>query len=375
MELNLEIEQELWETIAKNYENESYSSAILDAMHLLTETIRNKTGLEGDGTNLVGQAFGSENPMIKLNKLQTDSEKNIQKGIQDILRGFYIAIRNPRSHDKLTDTKQEADAIILFIDYLLKLIDKSKLRFEEETFLKRVFDKYYVRTEEYSDLLVAEIPKRQRANIAITIILRRMEGNIYNLRYVLSSLFKKLEDTEITRVYKVISEELKYTDSDKDIRTILHICPAEYWNRIDKAVKIRIENILKEDVKLGTYYAESESCGKYGALGTWITKEHLFNFESKKDWTFLIVKKLRSQKDDQIEYVYRYFGDNICALNYNNIDDSLKYFIIDGLKSKNKEIVDKLEKEIVFDKNHPWWKVFENELKEYPEIEYVEFPF
>lgn len=183
MSLKSNIQQELWEVIEKNYENESYSSAILDTIHLLTETIRNKTGLEGDGSSLIGQAFGGDNPKIQLNKLQTESEKNVQKGIQDILRGIFTAIRNPRSHDKHTDSKAEADAIIHFIDYLLRMIDNSKLSFEVSNFLQRVFEKHYVRSEEYSDLLMSEIPKRQRASIAISIILQRKNGNISNLAH------------------------------------------------------------------------------------------------------------------------------------------------------------------------------------------------
>ena len=40
---------------------------IIDAFLSLTETIRDKSGLEGDGSSLVGQAFGGNNPKIKLN--------------------------------------------------------------------------------------------------------------------------------------------------------------------------------------------------------------------------------------------------------------------------------------------------------------------
>lgn len=113
MTIRNEIDVELWEALEKNYESENYKSAILDAIFKLTETIRNKTGLEGDGSALIGQVFGGNDPQIKLNKLQTDSEKDIQKGIQDILRGIYTGIRNPRSHDAMVDDKLSADAIIV----------------------------------------------------------------------------------------------------------------------------------------------------------------------------------------------------------------------------------------------------------------------
>ena len=115
MTVRNEIDVELWEVIQKNYDAENYTGAILDAVFKLTDTIRNKTGLEGDGASLIGQAFGGDDPRIKLNKLQTDSEKDIQRGIQEVLRGIYTGIRNPRSHDAMIDDKVSTDAIIIFI--------------------------------------------------------------------------------------------------------------------------------------------------------------------------------------------------------------------------------------------------------------------
>lgn len=372
MDLKRSINQNLWEAIEKNYESESYSSAILDAMHLLTDTIRNKTGLEGDGSSLIGQAFGSENPKIKLNKLQTESEKNIQKGVQDLLRGLYTAIRNPRSHDKSSDIKEDADAIINFIGYVLKIIDASKVSFEESTFLQRVFDKYYVKDSEYSDLLVNEVPKRQRVNIGISVILKRKTGDIYNLRYFMGSLFKKLEENEILQIYKVISEELKYTDSNEDISTILALITDSHWNKLDKVVKLRIENILFEDVKLGNFNRD-DTTGNWGKLGTWIYLHHLMEFENPSKWTDMIIQKL--ENDTEKKYAIDYFWHNICKLNYKNINYSLYNYFKNGLINDDKEVIEKLKEQIIFDENHPWWKVFENELKNYPDIKYLELPF
>lgn len=343
MDLRINIDQDMWEIIQKNYENESYSSAILDAIHLLTETIRNKTGLEGDGSSLVGQAFGGDNPKIQLNKLQTESEKNIQKGMQEILKGLYTAIRNPRSHDKIIDTKEDADSIIYFISYLLKMIDKSKLCFEESIFLSRVYDKYFVKTKEYAELLVSEIPKRQRVNIAISIILKRQNGDIDSLAYFIDALFEKLEDSDITQVYKVISEEIKYTSLDSEIRTILHICPAKYWMKVDKAVRIRIENILYESVKLGKYDSESKKC-RYGSLGTWIKADHFMNFDGLDEWTRLIVKKIENGDDEEKTYIDKWLWKDICVANYNKINYSLEQYFKKGLKNKDETIINKLYK-------------------------------
>ncbi len=372
MTIRNEIDVELWEAIQKNYESENYTSSILDAIFKLTDTIRNKTGLEGDGVSLIGQAFGGDDPRIKLNKLQTNSEKDIQKGIQEILRGIYTGIRNPRSHDAMIDDKLSADAIVVFINYLLKLIDQSKLRFNEEVFLQRVFDPYFVQTEEYSDLLVQDIPKRQRANIAIQTILRRNEGDIYSLGYFLKALFSHLESVELSRVYKVISDELKITTNNKDIRYLVHICPGKDWDKIEQSVRIRIESILYSDFSKGSYNKATEKCGEFGALATWITTEHLENFSTHTQWTHQAVKMLQSSHEDDGEYIEQYFWDKICRINKTDITWSLKKYFKDGLDNNNLKVIKKLEKQIIWEKDHPWWSIFAEELKWYPEITCME---
>lgn len=370
MTVRNEIDVELWEAIQKNYEAENYTGAILDAIFKLTDTIRNKTGLEGDGASLIGQAFSGDDPRIKLNKLQTDSEKDIQKGMQEILRGIYAGIRNPRSHDSMTDDKVSADAIITFINYLLKLIDQSKLRFCEEDFLNRVFDPYYVKTREYSDLLVQDIPKRQRANIAIQTILQRDKGDIYALGYFLNSLFSQLEEAELSRVYKVVSDELRITTSKSDIRYFVHVCPCRYWKKIDAAVRIRTESILYEDFSKGTYDEATDMCGEHGALATWIDDELILEFGNLDEWIRQTVKMIQSGDRETVAYIENYFWEMICEINRNNIAWSLKSYFQNGLERNDPQVIERLKNIIEWDADHPWWNVFAKELQNHPEIKY-----
>ena len=375
MEIKNEISNELWDAIKKNYEAENYTGVILDAVFTLTNTIRNKTGLEGDGASLIGQAFGGDNPRIKLNKLQTDSEKDVQRGTQDILRGIYTAIRNPRSHDASSDTKKTADSIIIFLNYLLGQIDESKLSFDSDDFLKRVFDPYYVQTEEYSNLLVEDIPKRQRANIAIKTILQRSEGDIYALGCFLSALLEKLENVDRDRVFNVISDELRTTTEEEDIRYLVHMCPGKYWTLINKSVRIRVESILYKDFSKASYDENTGQCGSQGALATWITSEHLSNFSNLASWTRSTVNMLNSGNSNLIAYVNKFFWEKICRVNKNNITWPLQLYFQNALKAGNVEIIEKLKSKILYDEDHPWWHVFEEELKQYPEIKYQELPF
>ena len=88
--LNLEprLDARLWRSVESSCQSGNFSAAILDSIHFLGELIREKSGLEGDGVALVGQAFGGKNPKLKLSRLQTETDWNIQNGVEQLLRGL-----------------------------------------------------------------------------------------------------------------------------------------------------------------------------------------------------------------------------------------------------------------------------------------------
>jgi Protein of unknown function (Hypoth_ymh) len=84
---------------------------------------------------------------------ETETDWSIQQGIEQILRGMYQALRNPRSHSKFSDTQEDADAIILFLNYILKQVDHSKSPFDRATFTRRLFDPLFPQNSRYAELL------------------------------------------------------------------------------------------------------------------------------------------------------------------------------------------------------------------------------
>jgi len=342
-------------------------------MHFLTETIRNKSGLDIDGVKLAEKAFGGEHPKIRINNLHTASDKDIQRGIKEILKGFFTAVRNPRTYDNPKDKKEDCDPIIIFIDYLLKIIDKSKLGFEENIFLKRVFDNYYVKSKEYSDLLVSEIPKGRKCSIAISVLQKRNEADIENLALFMSSLLQNLDEKDIRRVYSVVGEQLKYTTDENDIKTILKICPGKYWSYTNRAVKMRVENILLNSVAAGRYNKTAQRCiGDAGSLAAGVNKEYLENFEDLGEWTKTIVLKLAEGTIEEQDYIDAFYWENICELNKENMNSYLKDYISQGLTNGYVEAAKRFMAIIYKDENHPWRKEFEEELKTYKDEEVVD---
>ncbi len=94
------IDERLWNEIRRNYLNGQYSNSVLDGVQFISDLIREMSGEDGDGFNLMGRVFNAKKPKIKINKLRTQTEKDIQNGVMLLLQGFYRSIRNERVHEK-----------------------------------------------------------------------------------------------------------------------------------------------------------------------------------------------------------------------------------------------------------------------------------
>ncbi|MBM4300761.1 MAG: TIGR02391 family protein [Deltaproteobacteria bacterium] len=268
--MNLEtlLDQRLWQAIDNCYTNRNYTGCIIDAIHYLGNLLRKKTGLQSDGVVLVGESLGGKSPKLKVNKLETESDINEQKGIEQILRGIYQAIRNPRSHEKHIDDKMDAVAIIIFLNYLIKIIDKSKSLFTMESFLERVFEPDFVEKERYAELLIDEIPIKTRFEVFVEVFRKITTGEGKKLRLFFYAISKVLNDEEIKQAIEIISEELKCTNDDQVVRIVLQCFPAEWWNRYSEVSRLRIENKLIQSIRDGSYDIKRSKC-LGGSLGTW----------------------------------------------------------------------------------------------------------
>lgn len=297
----------LWDAVRMNYEKRNFTGAILDAFYFLSDLLRKKSGAEGDGAALIGQALGGATPKIKLNRLQSESEWNVQKGVEQMLRGFYQAIRNPRSHEKTTDSEEDAQVLITFIGYLVRQIDQAKSQFSRSDFLKRILDPDFVPQERYAKLLVDQIPNGQRLEVFLDVYRAKETGKPEHLRHFFTVLLPQLSEDELRQVYEVISEELKTADDETTIRLIIGSFDGNVWPNIDEAARLRIENRLIRSVREGRYNSKQDTC-RGGALGTWSTRL-LPYFSLKQEFLRAVGDKLYSDSAEEEDYVFEYlFG-------------------------------------------------------------------
>lgn len=304
MNLQTSIRQDLWLSISNTYSAENYSHAVLDAMHHLSNVLRDKTGVDGDGASLVGQALGGDSPRLRINKLQTETERNIQKGTEHILRGMYLSIRNPRSHEQVEDTKDAADAIIYFVNYLLAVIAESEEPFTLPRFLEWVFDPDFVMSDRYAELLADEIPVNKRLDTLIEVFRQRAEGDGKKLKYLARAILSKLTEEQVRQFLMVVSEEMKVVRDDASVRSILQLLPPKLWPGLSEAARLRVENKLLRSIQEGEAYENSG--GTKGSLGTW-ARDFVPHFSNRDEVARVIVEKLEDGDADDRRYVHRFF--------------------------------------------------------------------
>jgi len=306
MNLQSLIRSELWLAISDTYEAGNYNHAIIDAFNYMSEIIREKSGVDGDGEQLVGKAFGGESPILRINKLQTITERDSQQGLLNILIGMYKGIRNPRSHDQIEDTKKSADAIIYFIDYLLGVIDQSQEPFTIPSFVSRVFDRHFVQTPEYTKLLIEEIPPKKRFDVLVEIYRKKQEEYGLNLAFVVKEILKVISEEQTTRFLEVVSDELKTTQDYTTLELILQILPPLLWKKLNKTALLRVENILIESVDEGKANKHGYLIAERGWLGI-SAKGFIKYFELKDDLQNVIIKKLEQNDTYDKMYIFVFF--------------------------------------------------------------------
>lgn len=105
---------------------ENYFHAVLEATKGIAERIRQLSGLNSDGADLVNEAFAIKNPVLALNPLVTETEKSEQKGFTNLLIGVFGTVRNPLAHAPKVVwpmTEQDALDILTLVSFVHRKLD------------------------------------------------------------------------------------------------------------------------------------------------------------------------------------------------------------------------------------------------------------
>jgi len=106
---------------------DNYFHAVFEATKGVAQRIREKTGLDFDGAELIQKVFSVNSPMLVFNTLRTEQEKKDHKGFSNLLIGFFGAVRNPRAHVPkiLWEGEEEAADYLTLASLLMRKIEQA----------------------------------------------------------------------------------------------------------------------------------------------------------------------------------------------------------------------------------------------------------
>ncbi len=121
------------EIARKPFVEGNYVHAVFEATKVLEERLKRITGIDKTCRSLVQESLGGESPRVRFNRLQSQSEKDEQKGLQLIAEGICAAFRNPKGHEPMDASTVQINAAealdqLAIISYILKRIDQAEVK-------------------------------------------------------------------------------------------------------------------------------------------------------------------------------------------------------------------------------------------------------
>jgi uncharacterized protein (TIGR02391 family) len=109
----------------KLYRDGHYKPAALEAYIRVIDEVKARSNLPLDGDPLMNRAFGCENqkPVIQFNSLQTDAEKDEQKGFMFLYKGI-VSLRNSKAHsNRLFNDPHRAHEYLALSSLLMRVLE------------------------------------------------------------------------------------------------------------------------------------------------------------------------------------------------------------------------------------------------------------
>lgn len=351
----------LKESIKTHYENKDYTEVVRDALLCLTTEIRKKSDLtDSDGVDLINKAFSEKQPLIKINKLETTTDKNKHRGIMDLSKGLIEYFRNPMSHSKQEYSKKVADAILVLLDEVIleEIIGSKSINSIEDWYLEITND-LFPNTERYAKSLISAIPKNKYYELAV--MLYKNRNNITKLKdKIIDELVNNLSEEEFKDYCEVIENDLFGNITENDVISSLKFITTNIWNKLYDLAKSKVEDIAKEDIS-NLYLDFEYECGNYipsEQKNGYILENSMHileNFSNLQDIIDVIVEKATVNSN---EFLQDYLFE--------------KYFFLIMSKSTKKhfDLIDMICDRLRYKNKPMWYEIVKKSLKQLPKDNY-----
>ena len=106
------------------FDSGHYKQATFEAYILIENIVKTESSCNNIGFSLMMNVFNENNPLLCLNDLANDSDKDEQQGFKHIFAGVVAGIRNPRGHQvDIAETMTECLDHLSLASLLIRKID------------------------------------------------------------------------------------------------------------------------------------------------------------------------------------------------------------------------------------------------------------
>lgn len=351
----------LKESIKTHYENKDYTEVVRDALICLTTEIRKKSDLtDSDGVDLINKAFSEKQPLIKINKLETTTDKNKHRGIMDLSKGLIEYFRNPMSHSKQEYSKKVADAILVLLDEVIleEIVGSKSINSIDDWYLE-ITNELFPNTERYAKNLISTIPNNKYYELSV--MLYKNRNNIPKLKdKIIDELVNNLSSEEFKDYCDVIESDLFGDVQEKEIISSLKFISTNIWKNLSNLAKTKIEDMALEDIsKLylnyeydGGDYMPSEQQNGYILENSIHILE---NFSNLQDIINIIIEKLTIDSNELLQdYLFK------------------KYFslIINKSLKQHYDLIDTIYDRLRYKNSPIWYNTVKKIIKQLPKDNY-----
>jgi uncharacterized protein (TIGR02391 family) len=92
---------------SKYLDSNLMSVAVFEALKTISVRVKEMSGLDIDGYDLMAKSFRDDNPPIELDDLTSQSGKSVHAGFRYLFMGAVLALRNPDAHQVFADMSDE----------------------------------------------------------------------------------------------------------------------------------------------------------------------------------------------------------------------------------------------------------------------------
>lgn len=115
------------EQCAEKFYNGHYADAVESGCKEINARLKkiyiSKTGSEKDGDALFTSIFSKKNPILQFEDMKTMSGENVQLGYMMMFQGMWIGLRDPKAHENIDLSKDQALERLVFLSMLMNKID------------------------------------------------------------------------------------------------------------------------------------------------------------------------------------------------------------------------------------------------------------